>query len=573
MAARTHENPGDPWLLGLGAGALSWAGLWFWDQPGADVGPKLAAGLAFLVAGRLALKAAGTLRRRLKATARRLEAHRPKPLAGSARWAQANDITRATLHRPNGLFLGATEDGLALFHDNETHGLTLAPAGAGKTIRFVVPALAHSPRPMIVTDLKGELAAMTAELRCTRHGHQVHLLNPGRMLGLGTARYNPLQIVLDDLERAPADAIADARAIALQLHPEPLEAGPNRFFREGARSVLTFVLLWICVREHHQGPSLAAAARLVSDPQELETALKLAERSLALAGDVAAMAADLRALMLSGNDKLFEDFRQGALQALAPFNASGWLADVTGRCDFRFADLKGDRPATVYLMTDPTKMAVFAPWIGLMSWAALTELTRASSSREAVGHTRTADNRRVLFLLDEASNYKIEGLPNALTALRGFGIVVHLVFQELEEIARVYGRPALATILSQTSVKQIFGVTSQETAELVSRMLGQKTVAAKSFGLGQAAGDDVALTLSATARPLLTADEIRRLPKDQQLLLIENLPPIKARALGYHEVRPWSDWVAPNPLHDGKPFRGPRAMALRYRRDVMRGRG
>jgi type IV secretion system protein VirD4 len=73
-------------------------------------------------------------------------------------------------------------------------------------------------------------------------------------------------------------------------------------------------------------------------------------------------------------------------------------------------------------------MKVFAPWMGLMGWAAITELTRCQNTKP------------VFFLLDEATNFRIENLSNSLTGLREFGIRVWFVIQELEEYASVYGR-------------------------------------------------------------------------------------------------------------------------------------
>ncbi|MGE1076394.1 TraM recognition domain-containing protein, partial [Pseudomonas fragariae (ex Marin et al. 2024)] len=73
----------------------------------------------------------------------------------------------------------------------------------------------------------------------------------------------------------------------------------------------------------------------------------------------------------------------------------------------------------------------------------------------------------VHFILDEFTNYKLPGLPNALTALAGYGVHCWMIVQELSEIARVYGHEALKTILSQTDVKQLFGITSIETATMV----------------------------------------------------------------------------------------------------------
>lgn len=144
----------------------------------------------------------------------------------------------------------------------------------------------------------------------------------------------------------------------------------------------------------------------------------------------------------------------------------------------RFKDLKA-HPATVYLIADPTKMKVFAPWLGLLGWAAITELTRCQNTKP------------VLFLLDKATNFRIKNLSNSLTGLREFGIRVWFVIQELEEYARVYGREALETLLSQTEVKQIFGASGAKTCELISRMLGEQTVKSVNFNLGRTLNDPI----------------------------------------------------------------------------------
>jgi hypothetical protein len=54
---------------------------------------------------------------------------------------------------------------------------------------------------MIVSDFKGTLAVMTKSLREKQHRQEVFCVNPAHLYAdhLGTpARYNPLQILLDD---------------------------------------------------------------------------------------------------------------------------------------------------------------------------------------------------------------------------------------------------------------------------------------------------------------------------------------------------------------------------------------
>jgi len=180
----------------------------------------------------------------------------------------------------------------------------------------------------------------------------------------------------------------------------------------------------------------------------------------------------------------------------------------------------------------------------------------------------------VQFILDEFTNYRLNDLPGTLTALGGYGIRCWLVVQELEEIARVYGREAQATILSQCDVKQFFGIASQKTAELVSQMLGQQMVATESFGLGAELFDLAQFSMGGTPRSLMTPDELRRLPEDEQIIFIRNLKPARALKAGYQEVAPWRDQVKPNRMYGGAPFVGKlkmrivagRAIATRARR-------
>lgn len=472
---------------------------------------------------------------------------------GSASWATKKDLKRAGLYDSSGVFLGCDTEGRPLFFDGEIHGLTLAPAGSGKTIAFSVPALCHSSLPMIVSDFKGTLAVMTKSVREKQHRQEVFCVNPAHLYSnlLGTpARYNPLQILLDDWMMAESnkDLIADAQSIALQLCPEPTATGENTFFRNGSRKIIVLVLVYLIVFQGAAKATLSEVLSLLRNVKQLIEVCEVAMASPILNGELADMAAELHYRLTAQDTRQVDSFLEGAVQALAAFSSSGWLAESTSTCDFRFRDLK-ENPATVYLIADPTKMKVFAPWMGLMGWAAITELTRCQNTKG------------ILCLLDEACNFRIENLSNALTGLREFGIRVWFVIQELEEYARVYGRESLETLLSQTEVKQIFGASGAKTCELISRMLGEQTVKSLHVNLGRTRYDPIVQSVSEQARRLLTPDEVRQFT--DTILFIRNLPPIHAVKTGYHEVKPWSDWVAANPLF-GSKLVGKTKVRLKY---------
>ncbi len=479
---------------------------------------------------------------------------KPSDKYGSARWATDKDHKLYGQFKTNGLLLGVSANsGRPLFFNGETHGLTLSPAGGGKTVNFFIPALLHlGDMPMIVPDLKGTLACITKRTREKRHKNKIYCVNPARLYEkkLGKpARYNPLQILMDSWQSGNMeDLITDAQAIALQLLSEPPQSGENTFFRNGGRMIMVFCMLYLVTRESDKTPTLSDVLKMLRNEALLKESLHVASCSDVIKGDLADIANDLLAKVEQNDTRQWESFREGAVQSLSAFSASGWLSESTSACDFRFFDLK-NKKATVYLIADPTRMKVYAPWLGLLGWCALTELTRCQSKKQ------------VLFLFDEAANFKIEGLTGKLTELRGYGCRVWFALQSLDAFAKVYGKDDLQTLLEQCECQQFFGIQSYKTAELISKTLGNTTVKADNFNLGHVVVDPVLFSVGEHARPLLTPDEVRRFR--DCIILLRGQPPIHALKVGYHEVRPWSRWADADPMY-GRKFKGKARVVLRY---------
>lgn len=490
----------------------------------------------------------------LKTFLKRWIARRPTENYGSARWATERDLSRAGYFKTQGLFLGVSANsGRPLFFQGETHGLTLSPAGGGKTISFFIPALLHMRNmPMIVPDLKGTLACVTKHAREKRHKHKIYCVNPARLYEdqLGKpARYNPLQLLIDSWENENLeDLITDAQAMALQLLPEPAYKGENTFFRNGSRTIIVFCMLYLVTRNAKTAANLSDVLKLVRNEKLLEENLLIASCSDLIKGDLADIAHDLLAKLDQNDKRQWESFREGAVQALSSFSKSGWLAESTSACDFRFSDLKKQK-ATVYLIADPTRMKVYASWLGLLSWCALTELTRCQSKKQ------------VLFLFDEAANFRIEGLTSKLTELRSYGCRVWFALQSLDAFSKTYGKDDLETLLEQCECQQYFGIQSFKTASLISRTLGDTTVKVDNHNMGYDIYDSVNYSLSEHARPLLTPDEVRQFP--DTIILMNGQPPIHAKNRGYHEVSPWKKWARIDPMY-GKKFKGKTLLKLRY---------
>ena len=92
-------------------------------------------------------------------------------------------------------------------HD-EGHWLCVAPMGTGKSSGFAIPQLLSHVGPMIVVDIKGELARVTARHR--RSLGPVLVFDPFRQVTDGSGAFDPLA----HLDPGDPSAVDDAYALA-----------------------------------------------------------------------------------------------------------------------------------------------------------------------------------------------------------------------------------------------------------------------------------------------------------------------------------------------------------------------
>ncbi|MCR9135733.1 MAG: type IV secretory system conjugative DNA transfer family protein [Alphaproteobacteria bacterium] len=554
MARSANQKPGSPTgslLVGVSFYALAayWPEL-TGAQPGAA--DQLYLGF-FKFIGAVAIL--GGLAGHYKAwrqRQKRKEAEAPSDTFGDAAFATLDECANAGLLNPHGLYLGLQE-GQPLFYSGKSHLLTVAPARQGKGINIVIPNLLHFQGSVFVTDPKGELAAVTAAHRAERLGQKVYVLNPWGLHGLPQHRCNPLQPLLDAAsDPALLRGIADeAKALALQLLPEP-EDQKNRYFREGARTILRAVMLHMATRGAQDTCTLPEMWRVLSNTRRIEKLIDEMAASEALFGMVADLGQDL-AYQIEDNPDQFADFRQSAMQALDIFDPVSWLGDAVSGSDVDFKELKEGK-ASIYLVIPQDRIATHGTWLGLVTRQAITAVARSSGKTEA------------LFLLDEFANMgKLSGLAESLTALPGLGVRVWAFVQELSEIIRLYGPHTARTVLSQAEVKQFFAVQDDQLARTLSQALGQRTVKTRNFNLGRFDDDEIGESLSETGRPLMSADEIRLMGENEQLLLIKAMPPLKAQRLPFWFIAPWASWAARNPVEGNYPVETPH-LRLSYRR-------
>lgn len=500
----------------------------------------------------------------------------PTGKAGTARWGGRRDIApelSRRKQRKKGPFWGLAMDAqdTPLFIDYVSNAMTVAPAGSGKGVASVVPMGLSIRDSKVLCDLKGELVCILKKPLEAR-GERVRVLNPAGLfrerVGEGES-FSPLDTIADDLHRPGGllDVPGDLRELAAQLLPEPAgKESDHTYFREGSRRAIAMACLLEAMVEAYDA-TLSSVALLIENREAFEHHLRwvagvdldgkpLSGGPMPIAhtpwahhhdpADLAeftaliqAWATNWLALMSQADGKTFESFLSGAQQALAPF-AFGRLAPAMRRSTFRMADLKDGQQATsLFIVADSSRMEVFKPWLGLMQWCAMTAIKRHPDHQ-----------RPVYFIMDEATNYRVHGLESLLTWGRGYGLRLHLIFQDLSAFERTYGKTALETLLSETEIKQFLpGQRSPKTLEMISKMLGEQSVMAASLSRED---EGLREQMSEAGRPLMTPEEVRR--ASHGVLLVRKARPLRIEPVSYAAVHPWRSQADINPFH-GKPYR------------------
>jgi type IV secretion system protein VirD4 len=175
----------------------------------------------------------------------------------------------------------------------------------------------------------------------------------------------------------------------------------------------------------------------------------------------------------------------------------------------------------------------------------------------AVTRTRGQPKERVLFLLDEFAHLRrMHPVQRDIGLAGGYGVRFCLVLQDLSQLRSTYG-DTWQTFLANVEMLQAFGTSDWDTAEYISKMTGEATihVASENRSTGISRGRNahrqhgVGRSTAEAGRRLLFPDEIRRLPRDQQLLFIKSMPPLLTHRVNYLTDQAFAARAEPNPLY------------------------
>jgi type IV secretion system protein VirD4 len=506
-----------PWKI------IEWASAWYQQYPE-----------QFMRAGSMGIVGAGAgllgvlLTQMIRANSAKANPY----LHGSARWASKKDIQAAGLlprersiievvtgkeaATASGVYVGGWEDKDGNFyylrHSGPEHVLTYAPTRSGKGVGLVVPTLLSWAQSCVITDLKGELWALTAGWRKKHAKNKVLRFEPATLSG--SVAWNPL----DEIRIGTEYEVGDVQNLAT-LIVDPDGKGLESHWQKTSQALLVGVILHVLYKSKQEGSpaTLPHVDRVLSDPDRPAAELWMEMATYTHSDGINHPAVGSAARdMMDRPDEEAGSVLSTAKSYLALYR-DPVVAKNVSRSEFRIKDLMHhDSPVSLYIVTQPNDKSRLRPLVRIM----LNMIIRLLADKMDFENGRPKANykHRLLGMLDEFPSLgKLEILQESLAFLAGYGIKFYLICQDINQLrSRETGYGHDEQITSNCHVQNAYPPNRIETAEHLSKLTGQTTVAKEQITTSgkRTSGfmGQVSRTIQEVQRPLLTPDECLRMP-------------------------------------------------------------
>lgn len=430
----------------------------------------------------------------------------------AAEWADPADFAERRSFEKGELWLNRSPIGESpLGYDDDRHVLVCCGSRSGKGTSTIMPQHMLWTGPLVSIDPSGENATVTAARRgdgndvCIGMGQRVHVLDP-----MGAAevedkyrkRFNPLD-ALDPTEPKfleKAAALADGIVVRPPDEKEPVWNNKARALikglilhiktapeYEGRRNLITLRDL-ATLGDTEMARIVSAQSGDVADP--FETLFAGMKHNRACGSVIPAIGQEFFNLLVKSVDKQWSGFHS-ALTDQTEFLESPQIQACLGESDFELSELK-DHPdgMSLFLCLPEADLGTYNRWLRMMVNLIDYEV-RKSRALPACG-------QRVLMCLDEfAALERMEKIEEGISNAAKYGVKYMIILQNVGQLKKRYEKN-WQTFMANTSVKLFFALDDDETAEELSKRIGETDLSlfAETRGEGTTAQESTGSSLS-----------------------------------------------------------------------------
>lgn len=391
---------------------------------------------------------------------------------------------------------------------------------SGKTTALAIPAILNAPGPVVATSNKADLLA-TAPLRAQSTGNQPWVFDPqGVALTPQTWWWDPL---------AGVESVEDAERLAGHFVSTVEDEKQRDIWGPAATELLSGLVLAAA----GCGADLTRVYEWLSDEAD-PAPTRVLERC-----GFHVLAASLRSMLSMAPEtrtSVYFTARSGA-RCLRNPQITSWITPkplpVFDPAAFLKTSRDGQQPTeqgsgqhTLYLLSKDSGGSA-APLV-----AALTDRVLRAGVRAAEALGGRLDPPLVVVLDEAASVAPIRDLPTLYSHFGSRGILPITILQSIPQGEAVWGANGMKALWSASTVKLVgAGIDEADVAENISRLIGEHDVATVSVNSGERGSRSTSLR----TQRILTAAQVRALPKGRALLFATGAPPTMLQLCPYYQ--------------------------------------
>lgn len=437
---------------------------------------------------------------------------------------------------PQGIIVGCKggkKKTTAMLDTGDVHALMIGAAGVGKTAYWLYPCIEYacaSGMSFLSTDTKGDVMRNYGGV-AKEYGYNVSVIdlrNPTKSNGnnllnlvnkyMDLYKEHPNQLAY----KAKAEKYAKIISKTIILSgAESASFGQNAYFYDAAEGILTATILLVAEFCEPQKRHIVSVFKIIQEllaPSEKRNKNQFQELMALLPNDHKAKW--FAGAALNASDQSMASVMSTALSRLNAFLDSELEQILCFDTEIDAEKFCSEKSAIFIIMPEEAPTTFFM--ISLIIQQLYREILAVAD--EEGGKLKN----RCIFFCDEFGTLpKIQDAEMIFSASRSRRLQIVPIIQSFSQLDKNYGKEGEEIIVDNTQLT-IFGgfAPNSPSAEVLSKALGTRTVLTGSVNKGK---NDPSESLQMTERPLMSADELKAMPKGQFVVMKTGAYPMKVR--------------------------------------------
>lgn len=446
----------------------------------------------------------------------------------------------------DGVIIGKDKDGNDLIDDGPGHIILAAQTGSGKGVGLVIPTLEIWKGSCLINDIKGENWQLTAAYRKSI-GHKVLKFEA---TSINSCKYNPMA----EIRKGTLYEWQEARNIAEIIISPDKQKDP--FFGPMGMNFLTSVILHVLYMVKKRTANLTDVYKFLSSNISLEDRLnQMIAGQHNTDGEEDLFQKIYQDVIINKEGEfsprthpvvsrtgaeflIMADKQRSGIITTAKIELEIFADPIISRnvehSDFYIKDLMNyDVPVDLYFVTPPKSIGITAVLMKLLInqiiFILTEEMDLTTGQNENYKH-------KLLLLIDEFPAIgKIELLHKALAYVRGYGMKMCLITQDLKQLNEIYGENN--SILNNCKTQIFFTPSDDKTTKYIEEKLGKKTILGEPnvSWKGIKWFSDWNYSRSYIGRSLMTFSEIQQMSDNDSIIFVTGQKPINGKKVKWYD--------------------------------------